>query len=198
MQSLAPAFCSRSKITRSDPKPRRHKPAAGFIGAFLFSTVAAHAQAASPVSPPSIQSRNICDAVIGVRPSDYRFAWCVASLNESLQSAADDEAVARAQSDCFRQGLKPRTADLSLCLLKADDAKSGADAADGAPQGSTRIADGSEYPHVAGSYLPASFDEVLHREREACARLGIAPDSGAFVSCVSSLQEQLQRTNFSN
>jgi len=182
-----------------DPKPLRRKAAVAAIGILTFATIAARAQAETgvPANSASGQSRHICQAVIGVQPTDYHFADCVASLNASMQDAVRAEAAVRAQSDCFRQGLKPRSVDLSLCLLKADDATSGA-IADRAPIESGMTASRTDYTEAAGSYISASFDVVLHREREACARLGIDPNSGAFVGCVSGLQDQLQRPDFTS
>jgi hypothetical protein len=193
MLQFVSAFRARSRLVRFDPLQR--KATGAMIGAVAFAAIAAHAQAGAPVNSTPSQSGYICEAVIGVEPKDTHFAGCVASLNASLQDNDRDEAVARAQSDCFRQGLKPRSADLSLCLLKADDTTSGA-GADRLPNESGMAASGMEHPEIAGSYTRASFDAVLHREREACARLGIDPNSGAFVSCVSSLQDQLQRLEF--
>jgi hypothetical protein len=40
-------------------------------------------------------------------------------------------------------------------------------------------------------YAYASFREVRHREELSCGRLGIAPGSDAFVSCVASLDAAL-------
>lgn len=195
MLPLASTFYGRSQCF--DPESLRRKAAVALVGALAFAALAARAQAESvvTVNSASSQSRHICQAVIGVQSTDYRFAGCVASLNTSLQDSDRDEAVARAQSDCFKQGLKPRSADLSLCLLKAEDVKSGI-GADGLPDESGTAPSEMEYRTVVGSYTSASFDVVLHREREACARLGIDPNSGAFVGCVSSLQDQLQRIDF--
>jgi hypothetical protein len=197
MLSFISAFRARSELARFDPRPLQRKAAAAAIGALAFATIAARAQAEPVVlvNSASSQSRHICQAVIGVQPSDYHFAGCVASLNAALQDTVHDEAVARAQSDCFKQGLKPRSADLSLCLLRADDAAPGA-GTDGSSNELEMAASGVAYPGVVGSYTSASFDAVLHREREACARLGIDPNSGAFVGCVSSLQGQLQSIDF--
>ncbi len=197
MLPFAVAFRARSELTRIGLKPLQSKASAAVIGAIALATVAAHAQAGPGAATDSASNRprHICQAVIGVLPSDDHFAGCVASLNASLQSSRRDDAVARAQSDCFRQGLKPHSADLSLCLLKADDAKSGS-VADVSVEESGTAAGGIDEPEAIGSYTSASFDAVLHREREGCARLGIDPDSGAFVGCVSSLQDQLQRIDF--
>ena len=197
MLPFACAFRARFAPAGFDVKSLRRKSTVTAIAVLAFAAIAAHAQAASgaPINSASNQSRQICQAVIGVRPTDTHFEGCVASLNASLQDVARDEAISRAQSDCFRQGLKPRSADLSLCLLKADDANTGADT-DVAPH--EPDAGGMKDPEAVGSYTAASFDVVFHREREACARLGIDPNSGAFAGCVSSLQDQLQRLDFSS
>jgi hypothetical protein len=194
---FTPTFRVRSEPARADPKPLHRKATVVVIGAIAFASIAggAQAQSGAPINSVSNQSGQICQAVIGVQPTDYHFAGCVASLDGSLQSARHDDAVARAQSDCFKQGLKPHSADLSLCLLKADDAKFGTDP-NRSPDELGMAANGMEYPEAVGSYTSASFDVVFHREQEACARLGIDPDSGAFAGCVSSLQDQLQKIDF--
>jgi hypothetical protein len=194
MLPFAPAPRVRSELARGDSRSLHRNVTIALIGALAFTGLTTYAQAKSDaaINPVSSQSGQICQAIIGVQPTDYHFAGCVASLNGSLQSSRHDDAVARAQSDCFKQGLKPHSADLSLCLLKADDTNSSTDM-DRSSDESGIAASGLSYPEAVGSYTSVSFDAVFHREKEACARLGIDPDSGAFVGCVSSLQDQLQK-----
>jgi hypothetical protein len=194
MLPFAPTPRIRSELARGNSKPLHRQATVAMIGALAFTTIAAHAQAESgtPISLAPNQSRQICQTVIGVQPTDFHFAGCVASLKDSFQSARHEDATARAQSDCFRRGLKPHSADLSLCLLKAEDAKAGPDA-DGPSDASGTVISGMGYTEGVGPYRSASFDVVLHREQQACARLGIDPDSGDFTSCVSGLQDQLQK-----
>jgi hypothetical protein len=48
-------------------------------------------------------------------------------------------------------------------------------------------------PDSSGSNFPASFDAVLRKEQQACARVGLDPAFAAFESCVADLQDALQR-----
>src|ERR1700722_448238 len=166
---FTPTFRVRSEPARA-PKPLHRKATVVVIGAIAFASIAggAQAQSGAPINSVSNQSGQICQAVIGVQPTDYHFAGCVASLDGSLQSARHDDAVARAQSDCFKQGLKPHSAGLSLCLLKADDAKFDADAEGLTAESGTAIGE-VENPTAVGPYTSASFDVVFHREQRACA-----------------------------
>src|ERR1700733_1361988 len=107
---------------------------AAIAGVLALTGVAANAQGMSntadnPTSGQLAQARQICENVVRVQPGEERFAGCVSSLTGSLQSAGHIRAVAQARNACFAEGLKPDSADLSLCLLQADGASPAAETA---------------------------------------------------------------------
>jgi hypothetical protein len=167
---------------------------AAIIGALALTGVAANAQAMSntsdnPTSGQLAQARQICESVIRVQPGEEHFAGCVSSLTGSLQSVRHVHAVVQARNACFAEGLKPDSADLSLCLLRAD----------GATASPSEMANTMEIGMKQSSEpdVSTSFDAVFHREQQACAQLGLDPALGSFDSCVASLQDTLQRIDFS-
>jgi len=167
---------------------------AAIVGVLALTGAAANAQAMSntsdnPTSGQLAQARQICESVIRVQPGEEHFAGCVSSLTGSLQSAGRIRAVVQARNACFAEGLKPDSADLSLCLLRAD----------GATASPSEMANTIEIGMKQSSEaeVSTSFDAVFHREQQACAQLGIDPAFGTFDSCVASLQDTLQRIDFS-
>ena len=98
----------------------------------------------------------------------------------------------RARNNCFAQGLKPGSSDLSLCLLQAADTAPRADDTD--QLGQLNMATGKNEDQASSRYaLSTSFNTVFEREQQACARLGFDPAFGAFAKCVADLQGTMQR-----
>jgi hypothetical protein len=160
------------------------------IGIIAFAGFAANAQAASVGSENMdqgqlTQAHQICETVIGLHSGDVRYESCVSSVADSAMAANRNQAILRARNACFAEGLKAGSSELADCLLQASDAKS-------AP--STATMPISVNPMAAD--LPRlSADNAYPRERQACARLGFDPVSGAFASCVTGLQTALHKND---
>ena len=172
-----------------DLKPLARK-ATMAIEALAFAGFAATAQAASYDSRnmaenQTTQAQQICETVIGLHSGDDRYEGCVSSVTDSAMTANRSQAVVRARNACFAQGLKVGSGELGDCLLKADDAQPGPDAAAAPTTVDLMTAD-----------LPRlSAENAYPRERQACARLGFDPAFGAFASCVTSLQTELHKND---
>jgi hypothetical protein len=169
-------------------------PAAVLIGAITVASIAAPAQASGKTGA-ELLVRQACQSVIRVQPGESYFEGCVSSLADSLESASRARAVAQARDVCFALGLKPRSADLSLCLLKAADTKPGPDAE--LPDTASMAIGVADDPQSSKSYFAVSSDTKIHREQEACARLGFDPAYAAFANCVANLQSTLQGIDMS-
>ena len=144
------------------------------------------------------RARQICQTVIRVQPGDSHFGECVSVLSDSLENIRRSRAVAQERDACFaRDDLKAGSPEQNLCLLRAADAKPDAAFVDlpGSASLATALPDD---PQSAKSYLAASFDTVLRRERQACALVGLDPAFGAFANCVANLQSTLQAANYSD
>jgi len=168
---------------------RTHAVAA-LIGAIAIAGMGTPAQASGKTGAEPL-AQQICQTVIRVQPGEYHFDGCVSSLAASVDSASRDRAVAQARNDCFVQGLKPGSADLGLCLLRAGDATPGPSAIElpDATRVTTAITDD---PRSSKPYSSISSDAAFHREQQACALLGFDPAFGAFASCVTDLQNTLR------
>ncbi len=173
----------------------RTQAAAALIGAITVAGMIAPAQASGKTGAEQLV-RQACQSVIRVQPGESQFDGCVSSLADSLESANRGRAVAQARDVCFAQGLKPRSADLSLCLLTAADAKPGPDAIE-LPDTASMMTGAADDPQSSKSYFVVSSDTKIHREREACARLGFDPAFAAFANCVANLQSSLQGSDTS-
>jgi hypothetical protein len=179
-----------------NPIPRWRDRALTAIGALALAGLAVPSQAASdghrnPTSDQVVQARQICESVIHVRLGDEHFNGCVSSLADSLQSATRYHVVENGRNACFAQGLRPNSPDLSLCLLQADETPGSYIVV---PNNSPRsMASERLGPNSSESRFPASFDAVLRKEQQACARVGFDPAFAAFESCVANLQGALQR-----
>ncbi|HWY15685.1 MAG TPA: hypothetical protein VNX86_11165 [Rhizomicrobium sp.] len=174
--------------------------AATIMGVLVLAGFVARADAAPndhdfPASDQLAQAQEICEIVVRVQPDDEHFEGCVSSLKGSLESVSREHAVVHARNKCFAQGLKPGSSDLAVCLLQAADATPSSDMMN-APIQVSQLIDTGEVPTSARSDFSASFDAVLQREQQACARLGLDPAFGAFANCVADLQDTLQRTDF--
>ncbi len=190
---------SRANSSASDLVPSRKT--AAIMGVLILASFVARADAApkvhdTPASNQLAQAQEVCEVVVRVQPDDEHFDGCVSSLKGSLESASRERAVVHARSKCFAEGLKPDSSDLAVCLLQAADATPSSDMIN-TPVQMSRLIDTTEGPTSAGSDFSASFDTVLQREQQACARLGFDPAFGAFANCVADLQGTLQRTDFS-
>jgi hypothetical protein len=169
--------------------------AAALIGAATIASTIAPAEASGKTSPEQF-ARQICQSVIRVRPGVGQFDGCVSSLTDSAQSISRGRAVAQARDVCFAQGLKRGSADLSLCLLKAADTRPGPDAIE-LPDPASVVAVMTDDTQSSKSYFAVSSDTKIHREQEACARLGFDPAYAAFANCVANLQSTLQGIDMS-
>jgi hypothetical protein len=192
MRPLTRTIRTSAKSNASNRAPLRKT--AAIMGVLVLASIAARADAA-PDNMPSdqlAQAQETCETVILVQPGDEHFRGCVSSLMGSLENASREHAVVRARNNCFAQGLKPRSSDLSLCLLQAADSVSRSDVTDQPHQ--LNMVTGKKEDQASSRYaLFASFDTVFERERQACARLGFDPAFGAFANCVADLQGTVQR-----
>ena len=171
----------------------RSHAAVALIGAMAIASMIAPAQAADLTGSEQLVHQ-ICQTVIRVQPGESEFDGCVSSLADSVESASRGRAVAQARDVCFEQGLKPGSADLSLCLLRAADTMPGPGTVDLPGTASVATADD---PRSANSYFAVSPDTKFRREQQACARLGFDPAFAAFANCVANLQSTLQAIDMS-
>jgi len=176
-------------------KIARTQAAAALIGAITVASMVAPAQASGKTGAEQL-ARQVCQSVIRVRPGVSQFDGCVSSLVDSLESASRGRAVSQARDVCFAQGIKPGSADLSLCLLRAADTKLDPDAIN-LPDTASVAAGMTDDPQSSKSYFAVSSDTIRRRERQACARLGFDPAYGAFANCVANLQSSLQGIDMS-
>jgi hypothetical protein len=146
----------------------------------------------------------ICQQVLGFRPSealtDNRwpgdpdpasqtndYHGCIATLSNSLEAVATAREDTQAERNCVAKGLAPNTAELSVCVLSAQETRPGSK--------ELRLASLSEAPlleQTTRSTSMASLDHVptgLPREQLACAEIGSDPDHGEFKSCVQGLRD---------
>jgi hypothetical protein len=173
----------------------RTAAATALIGATMIASTIVPAEASGKISPEQF-ARRICQSVIRVQPGVSEFDGCVSSLTDSAQSISRGRAVAQARDVCFARGLKPGSTDLNLCLLRAADTKADPDAID-LPDTAGVAAGMTNDPQSSKSYFVVSSDTKIHREQEACARLGFDPAFGAFANCVANLQGTLQGIDMS-
>ena len=113
----------------------------------------------------------------GLTSGENHYEGCIATLSTALRGVARANAGLRANQRCLDRGLKPDTPDLAECVLNAEDGVKRARTAVNNPAAPTA----RPFP---GSFFSASHREILRREKLACARLGLDPDSQAFDSCV--------------
>jgi hypothetical protein len=166
----------------------RTHAAAALIGAVAIVTTTALASAIDRTGSERLAGQ-ICRSVIRLQPGESEFDACVSSLADWVERAQTGRAVALARETCFDQGLKPASADLSLCLLRAADTKPVAGFLEPLNTASAVSAEG---PRSDQAYFDVSRDIKFRREQEACARLGLDPAFSAFASCVAGLQSSLQ------
>jgi hypothetical protein len=172
------------------PQIARTHVAAALVGAIVASATSAPAQASTRTGAEQLAGQ-ICQTVIRLQPGENHFNGCVSSLADSVESISRSQAVVRARTACFAQHLKPGSADLSLCLLRAADTKPDSDAVDlptivSAEKGITDDAQSS------GTYFAAQSHPGFRREQQACALVGFDPAFGAFANCVANLQSTLR------
>ncbi|HEY1631421.1 MAG TPA: hypothetical protein VGF56_08895 [Rhizomicrobium sp.] len=165
------------------------------VAVALFSVIAiantiAPAQASDRAGAKQL-AQQICRSVIGVHPGESHFDGCTSSLSDSLESISRGRVVAQARNACFAQGLKPGSADLSLCLLQAADTTPDP-AAVKLPDIASMTAGIAADPQSTKSYFAVTPSTKFHREQQACAMLGFDPAFGAFANCVADLQGTLQ------
>ena len=132
---------------------------------------------ARPAAPSPVA--DACRAVLGLEPGQTQFEGCVASLSASADSLAQARAATGARQSCLNRGLKPGTAELAVCAVEGQ-----AHVQPATVQGAPAVA-------PAKSYFHASNAERRHRERLACAGLGLDPTSSAFEGCVAGLASAL-------
>lgn len=158
----------------------------GLVAAALAATLAGTASAA-PYNPQYLppdqlaEVGRICQSVIRVQPGEAHYVGCVESLSDSWRGLEHARTLGEARASCLDRGLKPDTPDLAECELKLARA---------APPTIRPVSTGGE-PVSGKSYFYSSPSDVRRREELSCARLGIEPGSGAFLSCVAGLQSTM-------
>jgi hypothetical protein len=168
----------------------RIQTTATLVGAIAIASMIVPAHAADKTGVKQL-AQQICQLVIGVQPGESQFEGCTSSLSDSLESISRGRAVAQARNGCFAQGLKPGSADLSLCLLRAADTTPDP-AAVKLPDIASMTAGVAADPQSSKSYFAVTQGTKFHREQQACAMLGFDPAFGAFANCVADLQSTLQ------
>lgn len=177
----------------SNVSPLRNK--ANVLTALILASSINAAGASSDIAhsrPPDqiAYARKLCSEVIDFHPGEGHFDGCVSSLADSIQSASRDHAVIQARSQCFAQGLKPGSADLGLCLLKATNANPVPGA--WTPPDDLHAIDNMDNRTISAHDSTFSRNTISDREQQACARLGFDPAFGDFSSCVADLQSVIQ------
>jgi hypothetical protein len=109
---------------------------------------------------------------------------CMQSLSRSMHDAARARAMNQARADCAARGDRRGSPDMAVCVLQSSEARPAA-----APD--LAIRDAGVEPAVSRSYAYASPRDSFRREQLSCARLGLDPGTGAFQSCVASLESSL-------
>ena len=159
------------------------------LGALIVASGAALASVASaaPYNPEHLppdqvaEVDRICQSVLRVQPGEAHFVGCVESLSDSWRGLEHARALSEARATCLDRGLKPGAPDLAECELSV---------ARTAPP-AIRPVSTREEPVSEKSYFSASPRDVHRREELSCARLGLEPGSGGFMSCVAGLQSTL-------
>jgi hypothetical protein len=148
------------------------------------------------------QVGEICQTVMGFEPSEplvdnlwpgdpdpesstNKYRGCVASLSNSLVSAAAAGEESRADEVCRASGLQPGNSDFGVCVAQLVEASASTIDPETAPL--TVIPFSKET--TTGSF--SSAPEMLRRERLACAEVGLEPKQNAFASCVRGLSDVL-------
>jgi len=115
------------------------------------------------------------------------FEACVSSLSDSLAYQVSADYANNAYRDCAEAGLKRQSAAFSRCVLDRENAQKDRGAL---PAGAAARLDAAFVTAADASpddYFQSSFKMRNRREEYACAQLGLEPQSGAFLSCVSKL-----------
>jgi hypothetical protein len=145
------------------------------------------------------QVDEICQAVMGLRPSDTltenrwpgnpdhgsstnEYRGCVASLSNSMESIAVARAETQADQNCRAKGLEPGSSDFAVCALQAAEAKPGSERIQLAALDAKPFI--QQAPKDARTAVPGS----VSRERLACAEIGLEPQAAAFTACVEGLR----------
>jgi hypothetical protein len=170
------------------------------VGGSAFASAAPYNPERLP-SAPLNQVGGICRTVMGLSPSESEstvwgaevnpgltpgenhYEGCIAALSASARAESEARALNKADEDCRSQGLKTDSPALAECVLRADDPSR----ARLAPGSAQPAADPVNNVRMAGSFFRASRREVLRREEEACAALGLDPAGPAFDGCMKTL-----------
>ena len=125
-----------------------------------------------------------CRNVLGLRPGEQYYGDCQDSLTQTMTRIHVAGAMASAADICRARGLPQGSAALSVCMLNQESSAPQPVAANGpAPAAFTDAA-----LETGKSYYDVTPTTRWHRERYACAQLGLMPNTGLFGECVGSLE----------
>jgi hypothetical protein len=123
-----------------------------------------------------------CSQVLGLEPGQAYFDSCRQALAHALETKIQEQALDWAYQSCRQQGLAPKSAALSTCVI---DGQKNAPAAAERP---LRIAYSASQPKAAKSFYQMAPSQRFNRERDACAQLGLEPESTSFAQCMDLFQ----------
>jgi hypothetical protein len=168
-------------------RPLYWRSAACLSALLLMSASGAAARTYNPSNLPQAQLTevgDICKSVIRVSPHEERYSSCVESLSNSLAKLGRGAALEQARNTCIAKGLKANTPELAECVLSGSDSKAD-------PPSPLRPVSELTVPGAAKPYSYTSNENIFRREQLSCAELGLDPTSGAFNTCVASLETAL-------
>jgi hypothetical protein len=146
------------------------------------------------------QVGQICQNIMGLNPDDRQVqnSWpgdpdpgsytndyrgCIAALTTSLQSGAAAQTEEEADSTCRTKGLQPDTPAFAECVLSKVQSTSDAS--------NLRNVSLEVKPFDATQGADSSTSEIVRREEQACAAVGLEPGESRFSSCLSGLDRVL-------
>jgi hypothetical protein len=138
---------------------------------------------AQDANPAGGQVANACTGM-GLNPSEAPYAFCAMSLQDVAASAADARRISMERRECARHGYRIGTASFANCVLDREETVSTV----GPPPAPVPVA--AEDP-----FRSYQRGDQRTSVRRACARMGLAPGSSEYATCVGNLNMTIDDSN---
>jgi hypothetical protein len=157
---------------------------------------------AAPYNPARLSNdevvrvSGVCEKVMGLSPRDMsgQYKGCVDDLSDIVAARDADSQGLGAESTCQQKGLAAGSTELYECMVQTVDTKGRGGASLTQANYSPKIADPSSLPQ-SSSLAGVSPSERLHRERMACAAIGLDPVTASFNACVNNMSDKFYEIN---